>query len=467
MYPRSHRLRSSIPGAQRGQAIIFTTVLLALGVLAAVFTATGSPSVSISNKQAADTDKAMLEVKNALIAWSVARTPTASNPNARPGELPCPDTDNNGYAENDDDNDGVDTANCVAGSIGRVPWKTLGIPEPKDGTGETLWYALSGNFRVYRSATPNVYTSPITSNTLGTLTVYRESASNTITSQAIAVIFAPGVALGMQDRSTTTTMSCSAPSGTYFRYQCASNYLETYGGVNNAGVNGPFIRGTSSSTFNDRLLVITTEDLMPIIEQRMAREMISYLNRYRAALGYYPWADLGNGDGNGAEGTYAYNRNRFPCGSTQDPPISWLAVIGENLPSWLTNGCASATGWAGVVYYTVAKNRLQNSGSGCAPWPNCTSSTLSITNSGGLVATECDTSSPPTCVSKAISAGSADLLLITPGAWDGTTSLTWPITGWTAISGYFEDPENFDNDDDNYVVATSTSYNRDRIYIVR
>jgi hypothetical protein len=435
---------------------LLVLVILIVGFAAAFYTFVDHTSSAIERDKI--TADALAQAKVGLIGWSAARTPSTSalippGLNARPGELPCPDIDNSG----------TDSGACVAGAIGRVPWKSLGIPEPKDSSGETLWYAIAGPFR-----NSSMSSAPITSNTLGNMTVYLGSNASTLTSQAVAVIFAPGAALGTQVRSTTSTMACTAPLGTIARNLCASNYLETAGGINNATINGPFIQAQSSPTFNDRVLVITTADLMPLVEQRVAREMIAYLNNYRSTTSFYPWADLGDGNSNGAEGSFAYNRNRFPCGTALFYDWGRLtAPVTPSLPNWLKNGCASLTGWAGVIFYSVATNRLHNSGTGCAPWPNCTASTLTITNASGNTATQCNTNSPPTCTSQVVTPGSADLLLITPGAWDGSTTQTWSTTGWTTISGYFEDSENSNNNDDNYVVPTSTAQNRDRIFIVR
>lgn len=437
---------SWIQSRQRGQAFILIAILLGLGLLAVAVGATTSASNSIANRQVKDVELELARVKDALIGWSASRTPTGGNPNARPGDLPCPDTDNNGYAENDDNNDGVDEASCAAGAIGRVPWKTLGIPEPKDSAGETLWYAVSGNFRVYRSAAPNVYTTPITSDTLGTLTVHQDSTATTLTNQAVAVIFAPGPTVGTQDRSTTATMSCTAPSGTYFRNQCASNYLETLGGVNNAANNGPYIRGASSSTFNDRLLFITTADLMPLVEQRVAREMRSLLLAYKAATGtsilyiggIYPWADYGDGDSNNGE-----NRGRFPCGTAS--PINWGATpfLGStatpNLPNWLDNGCGT-NGWARVIYYSAGRGGLDILNLACL---FCTSPSLRVNGTAGF-----------------------EVVLLTPGATSTNPRGTWTNSQGDTIVGYFEDAQNSDNDDDDYVIPTSTAYDRDRIFTI-
>src|SRR5688572_9488708 len=167
--------------AQRGQAMMIVVLILLLGIAGVVYTTATSGIAALANRQADETARSMAQVKEALIGWSASRTPVAGSLNRRPGELPCPDNDNTG----------TDSGSCVAGAIGRVPWKSLGIPEPKDANGETLWYAIAGPFRNF-----NMSADPITSDTVGNLTVYLDSSTTTITSQAVAVIFAPGAALG-------------------------------------------------------------------------------------------------------------------------------------------------------------------------------------------------------------------------------------------------------------------------------
>lgn len=444
--------------------MLLAVLLLTIGVAAFVYNTASTSSFDIQRDL--KTQAVMAEAKQALIAWSVRRDPLSANDplSARPGELPCPDIN---------PLDGYEDGSCVAGALGRVPWKTLGIPEPKDASGETLWYTVAGLFRKQNDSS-----AAITSDTQGSITVYLDNASTTLTTaastatlltnQAIAVIFAPGAPLGTQDRSSTATMACTAPSGTYARNRCASNYLETWSSINNATINGPFIQPKSSlNAINDRLLVITAADLMPAVEDRVAREMILYLNRYRSATSVYPWAALGDGNSNGDEGILAYNRNRFPCGTAL--PTSW-AGAGISLPNWLTNGCAAVTGWAGVIYYAVAKNRLQNGGSGCT---TCTASDLSITNSGSYSATVCSTSFPPTCAPQVLSGGNADLVLMTAGTFTGSPSRSWSTSTWSTISGYFVDDnatvsaENRDNNNDNFYVPTGTSKIRTRMYVAQ
>ena len=285
---------------------------------------------------------------------------------------------------------------------------------------------------------------PLTSDTLGQLTVTGIAP----TSNAVAIVFAPGTTLGSQSRG-----SANENSGT--------NYLE---GENADGNNPTFTTAADSSTFNDRLLALTNGDFMPAVERRVAREMLRILQDYKAATGEYPWADRSNGDSDGNEGSQAWNHSRFPCNDAL--PTNWGSGGTPSLPSWLTDSCTDpVTGWTSVIFYAVARNRLQNSGTGCT---NCTASTLTVTNSSNGIADLCLAGVTPfVCTPTVVSTGSADMVLITPGAATTIRAGGWPSSSFSAITGYFEDSENSDNNDDNYVVPSSTNHDRDRIYIVR
>ena len=415
-------------------------VLLVLGSGFLVYSMAGPRAITAQKN--AETDAALAQVKQALIGWSVARTP--GSPNVRPGEFPCPDMNDNGL-----DDDG----SCAAGAIGRVPWQTLGIPRPYDGSGETLWYAIAGPFRYkYSPLTP-----PITSNTLGNLLVYQGSSATTLTGQAIAVLFAPGPPVGTQARGTATAL-CSTTGTTIQQRFCAANYLESAGGGNNAQTGGPFIQAPSSATFNDRVLAITNADLMPLVEQRVAREMMALLNAYYNAIGVYPWADLSDGDSNSPPN--GYNRGRFPCGTAS--PVPWTPV----LPDWLTNGCGN-NGWSSVIFYAVAQNKLQGGGSGCSSSYSMCSAPKSFWSNSGFAYLCPFASSPFTCSLTNVASGNADVILITPGASDGSPR-SWPNSSYGTITGYFEDTENSDNNDDQYAIPSpSNDPNRDRMFIMR
>ena len=203
---------------------------------------------------------------------------------------------------------------------------------------------------------------------------------------------------------------------------------------------------------------------MPAVERRVAREMMRILQDYKTATGVYPWADRADGNSDGDVGVQAWNHSRFPCNDAL--PTNWGSGGTPSLPAWLTDSCTNpVTGWTGVIFYAVARNRLQNSGAGCT---NCTASTLTVTNPSNRIADLCLSGVTPfACTPTVVSSGSADLVLITPGAATTIRAGGWPDFYFDPINGYFENGENSDNNDDNYVVPSSTSFDRDHIYIVR
>ncbi|MGH8633969.1 MAG: hypothetical protein ACRET7_07535 [Burkholderiales bacterium] len=418
--------------------MLLVVLLLAVGI--GLFAYGALDSVALSQQQDAKIRLAFVQVRDALIGWSVARTTTGPLPNARPGELPCPDMDNDGFED----------GSCVAGAIGRVPWKTLGIPEPKDEAGETLWYTIAGPFRIW-----SMNGTVINSDTKGDITVYLDSTATTMTTEAVAVIFAPGGAFGAQNRGCTVGVNCNATgqcttSPASLTPKCnPTNYLETTGGANNATTNGPFIQAQRSDTFNDRLLVITTSDLIPPVEQRVARELRPILQDYKAntacvcttplgTTGCYPWADLSNGysDSDPYNAGEGRNRGRIPAFGAG--PYDWgsnpCGTALRTLPSWfVTND------WRLVVYYTAGQNFL-----GPAACTTCVDSTLTVDG-----------------------VSNKQVVILMPGPLLGASPRA-PVAldDLTYWSWYFKDAENQDNGNDWFVTPTSTAFTRDRIYTI-
>ncbi|HKQ26901.1 MAG TPA: hypothetical protein VJT81_20850 [Burkholderiales bacterium] len=399
-----------------------------LGLLAGVLAIGFAGDLLRQNQRQQRTTDALAQAREALIGY-------AAGDNNRPGSLPCPDTDNNGSSEL------FPGSNCedyVTGSnvyIGRLPWRTLGLPDLRDGSGERLWYAVSRQFARNPTCMPNC---PLTSDTLGQLTVTGIAPAT----NAVSIIFAPGATLGSQSRGSANENN-------------PTNYLE---GENADGNNPTFTTAADSSTFNDRLLAVTNGDLMPAVERRVAREMMRILQNYKTATGVYPWADRADGNSDGDVFVQAWNHSRFPCNDAL--PTNWGSGGTPSLPPWLTDSCFTnpVTGWTSVILYAVARNRLQN---GCT---NCTATTLTVSNPNNRIADLCLSG---VCTAAVVSNGSADLVLITPGAATTTRAGGWPDFYFDPINGYFEDGENADNSNDNYVVPSSTNLDRDHIYIAR
>jgi len=262
---------------QRGAALMIMLVIMILGVSFFLVSALSSTSLRIASDK--KTSDVLAQAKEALIARSVADS-------TQPGSLPCPDLTGTGDAEV--------AADCTS-YIGRLPWKTLGLPNLRDASGAPLWYALSRNFR------KDPGTSHINSDTQGTLIVTGNPSSGNV----VAIVFAPGANLSGQSRSDTQTAACTTTGSTVVQSLCATNYLEGIGAISNANPsltaapNTQYVAGDASNTFNDQMIYITADNLLPNVEKRIAREIKQCLDNYAAspsvtiptqANGKYPWA---------------------------------------------------------------------------------------------------------------------------------------------------------------------------------
>jgi type II secretory pathway pseudopilin PulG len=258
MRPAARRaLLSSRPPA-RGQAAFLTLLLVALlaGALVTGLLGGGRTETERDDK----TMEALALAREALVGYAVMQS--------QPGLLPCPDSDNDGSAD-------APCGPLGTTAIGRLPWRTLGLPDLRDGAGECLWYAVSGNFKNSGLSGPAV----VNSDSPATLVITDGSGTPlpSPASPAVAIVFAPGRILPGQDRSAAGASVCGGNN-------VAANYLE--GGNQSAGTT--YVAGLPSATYNDRLLPVTHDALFSAVEQRVARSVLGALNSYFQANGYYP-----------------------------------------------------------------------------------------------------------------------------------------------------------------------------------
>jgi hypothetical protein len=273
------------------------------------------------------TNQAMARAKEAIIGWSAN--------NAVPGRLPCPeDTIAIGTL-----NEGQAAGSCGLPAIGRLPWRTLGLGDIKDGNGDTLWYVISNGFR----------TSPINSDSLGQLTV------DGVVNAAVAIIFSPGKPINGQTRPLPT--AASPPD--------KAQYLD----LTNGDGDNTFVTSGPINTFNDRLLSITADELFHVVEKRVAREVIRALDDYYCGVNnsdrvgnciisggnrFYPtpasFSDincLGVASIPALCPSGSINHGRIPA----NPVPLWdsLSILNGSTPSWFQNN-----GWREQTYYAVA-----------------------------------------------------------------------------------------------------------------
>jgi hypothetical protein len=364
-------------------------MILGIGFATWFYTIAGSPGSKVERDKI--TIAALAQAKVALIGYAVGVSNLAGG--GRPGDLPCPDTNDSGSTGTSCGNATGTTGQTLR--IGRLPWKSLGLPDLRDGDGERLWYAVSNNFK-YNNRT--ACTAPgdagcLNSDARGTITV-RDSSGSVVNdgnnpdpftpSGVVAVIFAPGAILQRQGAASPQDRSCTGGTCTAAGI-CSSglpakcdptNYLDVLSGVED---NADFIDGSNANGFingvirdangnaivNDRLMVITYQDIMPALQRRVAQEVMNCLASYATVSqnnGRFPWAvPTGNWP------SFADQTNTL-FGRVPDNPLNTTAGTGSMCPS--NSNCMSSnwpascgitqgswwTNWKESVFYGLASN---------------------------------------------------------------------------------------------------------------
>lgn len=259
--------RKIVSQLQHGMALIMLVFIIGLAFTAWMLYAMDANQIKIEHDKR--TAFALSEAKAALLGYASSYK--------RPGAFPCPDTNNDGSANPNGD------ISCFS-NIGRLPWKTLGLDDIRDGNGERLWYVVSANFANVPSA------ALINSdNTKGTLFVCSENGCGDpspvplnpltpplpILSQLVAIVFSPGPPLAGQSRQDGVDVNPN-PAANIDDAKKPQNYLDTivaganqFNNATGSNNGNDFITGKITGTFNDRLLAISSTELFGNIDKRM------------------------------------------------------------------------------------------------------------------------------------------------------------------------------------------------------
>lgn len=345
MIPSAQVKFASYPNArQRGFAAVVLLVALIMGALYALLTSLNTATGQITIQRDEITQAALKQAKEALIAYAALR-PT------RPGGLPCPDLDDNGVmggnhptvpAWNVPEPFGV-ACNVFGNRIGRLPWRTLDLPDLRDSNGERLWYALSNNFR-------NIAANPINSDTNGQLTVTGLSPASNV----VAIIFAPGDALGLQNRSGGANANLPA---NYLEGQNGDAADDTYAVLTKCLQAPP----ACPVPFNDQLILITQADLFNVVDnivaKRIENEIVPPLENYRDR-----WATA-----------IAGPSGIFPFAVPFDPTLpsadNYCGVSGQGRGLLPVSQAASCINWSGISSSQIGGNGSLDPSSNCITAP--------------------------------------------------------------------------------------------------
>lgn len=177
----------------------------------------------------------------------------------RPGDLPCPDRNNDGLAE---------TSCSNTARLGRLPWKTLGLGDLRDGSGERLWYAVSERYK------NNPRLLPLNADTPGSWSVASTAGPSwdaTSGNGVVAVIIAPMHPLVRKDGWLQQRHETSAEVNKH--YLDLAEIGDNASPIENSA-NG-FVQASASPSFNDVTWPVTAS----MIHRHMQQQVLSEIKR--------------------------------------------------------------------------------------------------------------------------------------------------------------------------------------------
>lgn len=341
---------------ERGIALL---ILVAILVLAASgYMLKSLDSAGLRNERDKSTSEALAQAKVALLGFAASQDFT--NPGLcatncpRPGDLPCPDTNDDGVAEGSCGNAAGTTQQ--ANRLGRLPWITLGLPDLRDGDGERLWYAVSSRYKL------NTRFRPLNSETVGTITL-KDSSGNIVyngtNNGLVALIISPGANLVREDNiSQIRSGAGRLVASNYLDQALAEDNQNFVDGNINGFIAGPVNDLTGRTIVNDRMLALTRDEMNQVIEPRVLAEVESALLSYYSTVGGFSFpmpanfnlaTCLGNANINAPncpEGLLTHGR--VPANPTT-PWSSTSILRGVRDSNWF-----QLNSWREVVHYAVA-----------------------------------------------------------------------------------------------------------------
>jgi len=267
---------------QAGTALLLMMAILAIGMtsfmVAALNSATLNKSAGLQTRNAA----VLAEAKAALIGYVVKEVLDLSE--NIPGRLPCPESPSDAGTANEGRAGSACSPNFPTNkTIGRLPWRTLGVSKLADSASEPLWYIVSPSWVL---STPNP-TPVINAGSAGDLSVDGVG-------DVVAIIVAPGPPINVEPTAAQIAHGCRMrvqlrddrshhPGGGNPDYR---NYLE----CENASSPIDSLFGTDVAdnathlAVNDHLVTITSREILNAIQgplaERMQRTVAPLLREY-------------------------------------------------------------------------------------------------------------------------------------------------------------------------------------------
>jgi len=309
----------AVPGRQRGFTLLLTLLVLLVGG-ASVYLSARNPAQARLAQTLQKTSVALREAGVALAVYSIGD-------DERPGSLPCPDFDS----------DGIVDVNCLSTPdalyVKRLPWKTIDVARDAG----RLWYAMDSDFR------DNATAAPINVGLEGSVSLDGVSGY-------AALIIDPGDPLAAQ----------TARPG-----NDVTDYLEG----ENADGDAEFENCPPDGTVcNDRIVGISVDELMAVVQQRALGAVESALRQFHADHGHVPYAAKFSTGGSSCDPNQLSGR----IATSEGGCIALPHLDASDFPTWVIDN-----GWLDHIAY--------NLDSQCsASAMNCSGSTQALDSASGL-----------------------------------------------------------------------------------
>lgn len=253
--PMRYSQTSAARRQQGGYVLVIMLVIIVTGSLYGLLDRLNANAAETSRVNTTST--VLKQAREALLGYATMHK----------GLMPCPDMVGDDALSS---MIGIGAGSCSAnGSIGLLPFRTLGLPELRDGDGNCLWYALSGTHRINGSLAPTDSTVAQYEvlDALGNMLVSRTGVEK----GAAAIVLAPGAATSAQTRTAIANKSCGTDSSQL------SAYLELTG---TQFITGAINSSTTTVPRNDQLTWLTAAR---VFKQAQALEAVSVPNPCDAA----------------------------------------------------------------------------------------------------------------------------------------------------------------------------------------
>jgi len=267
---------------QAGAALIVMMAILVIGMTSFMVGALNTAALNDATTQQHRNAAVLAEAKAALIGYVVREVLDVSE--NIPGRLPCPESPSDAGTPNEGRAGSACSPNFPTNkSIGRLPWRTLGVAKLVDSASEPLWYAVSPGWVL---STPNP-APVINAGSVGELNVDGVG-------DVVAIIIAPGrpltldptaaqIAQGCQPRAQTRADRSHVAAGGNPDYR---NYVECQNA--SSPIDGTFGSAVADNAthlvINDQLVAITSRELLNAMQgalaERVQRTVAPLLREY-------------------------------------------------------------------------------------------------------------------------------------------------------------------------------------------